>query len=81
MTYETEKINVRRKLSLCPENQNTETVNAYLVAGKKGVFAVWVDGDIMHFATGDDGYWVEVASYHKRWAADIVSAIGLAGLK
>lgn len=46
-------------------------VSAKLVGGEDGVFAVWMEGEIVHMAAGDDGHWWEIGAYHKYWIPQI----------
>lgn len=56
-------------------------VEAYLVGGVEGVFAVWVEeregglGPLVCWAGGDDGYWVEDRQYSTAWIPDIIEAV------
>jgi hypothetical protein len=37
------------------------------VGGIDGVFGVWRNGRIVHFAAGDDGHWWEIGAYDIYW--------------
>jgi hypothetical protein len=64
-------------------------VNAILVGGIDGVFAVWDEWEIcegydgassiyhqlVHFASGDDGNWWEICCYDGLWIPAIVSRL------
>lgn len=79
VSYTKQRITVVKKWArYSPDATLGTPVDAFLVGGPEGVFAAWREGNQIHFATGDDGYWREVASYHRNWANDILICIGLA---
>ena len=52
-----------------------ELVDAWLVGGPEGVFAIWKEGSIICMARGDDGSWEECAQYHCWWLPGIIQAL------
>lgn len=50
-------------------------VEAILVGGWEGVFAVYRKDGLIFFAAGDDGSWWDIFSFHPRWIKEIVKAI------
>jgi hypothetical protein len=79
--YEKRTIKVYRRWQYTGQDPYRE-VQAFLVGGEEGVFAAWKekhgDEEIICFATGDDGFWREVAGYHITWVPAILTALGLA---
>ena len=76
--YEKKTIWVRRKERWRRPEESYTQVDAYLVGGTEGVFAAWCEDDIIYLASGDDGGWWEIASYHKDWIPGILGALGMA---
>ncbi len=68
---------LRNRPELYPGNEylDVPTEQITFVGGKEGVFAVWWEDDICHMCAGDDGFWWEIGSYHRRWVADIRKAL------
>lgn len=52
-----------------------ESVTAHCTQGETGFFAVWLEGDLYHMASGDDGNWWEIMTFHKHWFPEILATM------
>jgi hypothetical protein len=55
-------------------NACSKDVTAWTVGGEEGIFAVYFEDDIIHFAHGDDGWWGELYSFHQSWLPAMLDA-------
>lgn len=61
-----------------PHDDQYEEVDAYLVGGTDGVFAIWTSerpdspNDLIHIAAGDDGHWWELTTFDVFWLNPLV---------
>jgi hypothetical protein len=47
-------------------------VNATVVGGRDGIFAIYVEKNTIYFVAGDDGSWWEIYSFNKHWLFEII---------